>query len=79
MQLIHIDNNMTEVGIEGVSILFSYETPVAMHNAYGYFRTNKKWGLTTNRHINKWLGSIKANEVEQTVLDDLINNIGFYN
>lgn len=60
MNLKPIASNMTELNINknGVeySILFSYQTPVAFHQAgIGYAKTNKYWSPTTSRHISKWL------------------------
>lgn len=76
MKLTPIASNMTEVEIEGATILFSYKTPVAalMHDKDGYngfIRTSKHWSATTSKHINKWLDGAKAVEVEQSILDKL--------
>lgn len=56
MKLKSIGSNMTELNIDGVSILFSYDTPVAGWDALGAFRTDKHYSATTTRHINKYLG-----------------------
>lgn len=56
MRLNPIGSNMTEVEAGNKTILFSYKTPVAFHEAgVGYAKTNKHWSVTTSRHINKWL------------------------
>jgi hypothetical protein len=53
-----IGSNMTEAIHGRATILYSYETPVAAHvEGIGYFKTDKKWSVTTSRHINKWLES----------------------
>lgn len=74
MKLRVIGSNMTEVETEKAVVLFSYSTPVAacMNDGSGFIRTNKKWSVTTSKHINKWLDGAKANEVNQDVLDNLV-------
>lgn len=80
MSLSPIASNMTEVEIGDKTILFSYKTPVAYHQAgVGYFKTNKYWSKTTSRHINKWLnmngfsGDMdKLSSVDQVTLDNLV-------
>ncbi len=77
MKLKPIASNMNELEVGDFTILVSYETPVAYHEAgKGFFRTSKKWSNTTSRHINKWLalrGSGYAAEVEQDVLNNLFH------
>ena len=77
MKLKKLGPNMTTLELaSGNTVLFSYETPVAYHNAINglYFRTAKKWSVTTSKHINKWLGSdrSKCGEVAQSFLDELV-------
>lgn len=81
MKLNPIGSNMTEVEIGDKTVLFSYKTPVAYHQAgIGYAKTNKFWSVTTSRHINKWLKlngySIERGdglrEVDQETLDGLV-------
>ena len=77
MQLTPLASNMTEVETDLGRVLFSYRTPVAAY-VYGemggqFVRTKKWWGVTTSRHINKWLpenGTVE--EVEQTYLDNFV-------
>ena len=73
MRLRHVGSNMTEVDAPLATILFSYSTPVAacMHDGSGFVRTDKKWSVTTTRHINKWLAGAKARTVPQAALDNL--------
>lgn len=80
MKLNPIGSNMTEVELGDKTILFSYKTPVAYHQAgIGYAKTSKHWSVTTSRHINKWLklSGYDASrgdglrEVEQAELDKL--------
>ncbi len=56
MQIKPIASNMTELQILGMSILFSYQTPVAGWDDKGAFRTEQKFSATTSKHINKYLG-----------------------
>lgn len=62
MKLNKIANNMTEItwtdkndGCE-ISVLFSYNTPVAGYDDRGAFRTDQYFSKTTSAHINKYLG-----------------------
>lgn len=59
MTLNPIKANMTELDLgNGTRVLFSYKTPVAMLHSDGMtYRTDKKWSVTTSRHINQWLAS----------------------
>jgi hypothetical protein len=81
MKLSPLASNMTEIEIGNKTILFSYKTPVAYHEAgVGYAKTSKHWSATTSRHINKWLKSSGYDaargdglrEVDQETLDALI-------
>ena len=50
-------SNQTIVEDKGCSVLYSYETPVALivgsdNRAY---KTDRKWSVTTSKHINQWL------------------------
>ena len=58
-------------------VLFSYATPVASFDktAYQFHRTNKKWSMTTSRHINKWLDGVKAIEQPQDYFDNLLGGV----
>ncbi len=88
MNLNPIGSNQTELvvqlpGFRGdTKILFSYKTPVAAMNLSpewherfggGMIRTEKKWSVTTSKHIGKWLQGGTAIHVEQEVLDSLVN------
>ncbi len=63
---------MKELIVNGVSILFSYETPVAGWNNEGAFRTEKKYSATTTKHINKYLG---GKDIGRTVSQQYINSL----
>jgi hypothetical protein len=55
MQLKQIGSNVTELLIHNdLSIVFSYETPVAGWDQDGPFKTEEFYSKTTTKHINKW-------------------------
>jgi hypothetical protein len=62
MRLNKLGPNKTEVIVGDRTVLFSYNTPVAYHvKGVGYFVTEKKFSVTTSKHINQWLdGAPKA-------------------
>lgn len=53
--------NQTEVRHGDLTVLYSYETPVAFHDSRHtgegrpFFVTDKFWSNATSRHISKWL------------------------
>jgi len=67
-----IANNMNELVVNGVSILFSYETPVAGWDNQGAFRTEEKYSATTTKHVNKYLG---GKDIGRTVSQEYINSL----
>ena len=73
MKLQSIGSNMTELNINGVSVLFSYSTPVAGWDDKGAFRTSKHYSTTTSRHINKYLGGKDiGRKVDQEYIDSIV-------
>jgi hypothetical protein len=57
----------------GFRVLQSYQTIVALQAPSGkYYKTDRKWSVTTSKHINKFVG---ANPilVSQDLLDDWQN------
>lgn len=79
MNLTPIKANMTELQLAGgLTVLFSYCTPVACKwtngSTYEHFRTEKKWSQTTTRHINSWLGGNCAAFKPQEYFDGLISD-----
>jgi|TARA_R100000482_G_scaffold120833_1_gene66448 hypothetical protein len=57
MQLKQIGSNMTELSLpDNLSVLFSYETPVAGWDQDGPFKTEQFYSKTTSKHINKYFG-----------------------
>ena len=75
MKLTPIAKNQNIVNYDdGTEVFFSYETPVAgFHEALGYVKTANWYSSTTTRHINKYLGVIKADEVPQEIINSLAN------
>lgn len=75
MNLKPLRTNMTELELSnGNLIMFSYQTPVAtfIANEDKWYRTEKKWSQTTERHINKWAS--RYHEVKpQEYFDALVN------
>ena len=80
MELRQIKSNMTQLDFSsrGISVLFSYETPVAAYcEDRGYIRTSTKYSVTTSKHINYWLNNVMGaptvvDEVEQDTLNKIV-------
>lgn len=61
MKLHNVGSNQTELRLGNITIFFSYTTPVAAHiPGKGYFRTSRKYSVTTSKHINRWLDGARA-------------------
>ena len=67
----NVGSNMTELEMNGIWVLYSYETPVAGYDVNGAFRTDTKYSVTTSKHINKYLG---GKDVGRIVTQQFINN-----
>lgn len=83
MRLNPLGSNQNEVVLDEIKVLFSYQTPVAYikeetwGNQKKVFKTEKKWSVTTSKHINQWLKDNGYNPAEvptvsQNVLDGLV-------
>ena len=84
MKLRPVGSNQTELTINGITILFSYETPVIVkfdyehgvrkeyksNDAFEVYVTNKKHSVTTSKHINKYL-EISHCETEYVPQDEI--------
>lgn len=72
-----VASNMTLVDTNKYIVLFSYSTPVASYDktTHDYYRTAKRWSMTTSRHINKWLDGVKAVEQPQDYFDNLLGGV----
>ena len=55
MNLNLIKANMAELEIGDTKVLFSYNIPVAALIDGLYYKTDKRYSNTTQRHINQWL------------------------
>lgn len=86
MKLKPLASNMTSLTFdkdgERHEILFSYETPVAARilssDGMTYVKTDKRWSVTTSRHINKFLPTgddINTIEMPQAYFDNLISEV----
>lgn len=65
--------NKTEVQINGHTVFFSYNTPVAANlKEGGFVRTATKYSVTTSKHITQWLNGANAKTVDQSEIDALI-------
>lgn len=73
MKVKSLGSNKTELHLnDGTIILFSYETPVAAClGTGGFIRTDKKYSVTTSKHITQWLNGANAETVPQSELDVL--------
>jgi hypothetical protein len=73
MRLKPIAKNQTEITkMDGTLIFFSYDTPVACCIENQFYRTDKKWSVTTTRHINAWLDGRPAETVSQQWIDSMV-------
>ncbi len=59
MKIKQLGSNRTELESGNLTILFSYETPVAVwdRNIGDYFVTEKTWSNTTSKHVSAWIRS----------------------
>lgn len=60
MKIKSLGKNQTEITTARAIVFVSYETPVAalledpVTKQFIGFKTDKKWSVTTSRHINQW-------------------------
>ena len=68
MKLNPIGANQTELTVGELTVLFSYQTPVAAHNhdtgdLYEIDRLSvKRWSRTSEKHVTSWLKAIPTKE-----------------
>lgn len=67
-----IGSNQIEIRHGDNFFLVSYKTPVAAYVKGEFYKTSTKFSRTTSKHINKWLGPVKAKEIPQQMLEDWI-------
>ena len=75
-----ISPNRTEIELpSGLSVLYSYSTPVAVHvPGVGHLKTETRYSVTTSKHISQWLdGNVPARIVPQSEIVRLAAG-GFY-
>ena len=77
LRLKQIGSNKTELTYrneagEDISILFSYETPVAGYDDHGAFRTDEQFSRTTTKHINGYVPS-GARVVPQAYIERMVS------
>ena len=54
IKLVKIAPNLHRLDLpEGVSIWFSYETPIAAHDGFKLYTAKNEWSITTGKHINR--------------------------
>lgn len=57
--------NCLEIGLNGLKVFFSYETPVAFHHPdFGLVVRQNSWGPTTGKHLNWIDGGYKEERVD---------------
>ena len=69
--------NQTKFFGKDYTIFFSYNTPVACYSLKNgmYYKTDKKWSSTTNKHINSFLKGIEDKAIDvkpQAFFDKLL-------
>lgn len=72
MKLTNLGPNLTQVQINGTTMLYSYGTPVAANTDGKFYRTEMFLSTTTSKHINKWLAGAKAIEQPQEWFNTLV-------
>jgi len=61
-----------EIEFDNRTVLVSYSTPVAVNiHGEGFYRTEKKFSVTTSKQLNQWLDGITAKTVSQAELEKL--------
>jgi len=72
MSIEKIGSNMYLHLRKNVTVLYSYNTPVAAYvRSIGYVRTSQYYSKTTSKHINKWLHGQDYEVVSQEHIDFL--------
>ena len=80
MRLRQVGNNQTVLSIpktelcHAIDVLFSYETPVAMHHPDSgkYYVSTTKFSATTTRHKNAFVGDNDYTPITQEALEATI-------
>lgn len=73
MRLHKISVNETEIHHADRDVFYSYNTAVVVRlDGHGWLRTDKRWSVTTSRHINRYVPNTATVErVPQDTIDRL--------
>jgi hypothetical protein len=76
MYRVNVGSNQSEVYLQSQVVVFvSFDTPVAARLCDGSFiRTNEYHSITTSKHLNQWLRSKNASDV-QTVSNKVLETV----
>jgi hypothetical protein len=64
-------NQTVLVKPNGDEIFFSYNTPVAAHIGGKFYKTDKRWSVTTSKHVGQYLHGANAETKPQEFFDAL--------
>lgn len=79
MKLKKLKSNVTELTFKmdydncDVTLLFSYDTPVAGYDVKGAFKTTTKFSQTTTKHINQYFGDVQPRLVVQEYINEIFD------
>ena len=60
---------LTEIQHNGLRILVSYQTPVAVFTGSTLYRTERKFSVTTSKHITFYIGTLRKEGHTFNVVD----------
>lgn len=77
MRIVERTNNTTVISFANkLEVLFSYDTPVAGVMPSGQvFKTDKKWSVTTSKHIKEYLDGRNASNLSQDDINNIVERI----
>lgn len=59
----------------GHTVCISYTTPVAACVNGKFYKTNKKYSVTTTQHVNKFLNGVQAEAVDPEVIEAILSDV----
>ena len=65
--------NETTLTLPGITIWFSYETPVAFRTSDSFQVRENDWGTTTSKHLNRIDGGRKDGRIPGAVFERLLD------
>ena len=71
MKIENLGADKTALHLSNGTVFFSYNTPVCARINGQWSRTEKKWSVTTSRHINQFLDGLSAETRPQEFFDNL--------